>query len=89
MFFVKVSCPFLHVEYENQYKSHPDCWKLGRLLDVYEETKDNGCTGCEMLDLTPTERWKKFRQKFPEEYEKTHKRMKKEIEFEEQQEKFL
>lgn len=74
MFFVKVSCPFLHVEYESQYKSHPDCWKLGRLLDTYEVTKDNGCTGCEILDLTPTERLEKYFKMFPKEKKKKERK---------------
>lgn len=89
VWFVKVSCPFLKVEYENEYKSHPICRLNGVYLDVHDEYKKEGCTGCKMLELTPTKRWLKFKQKFPVEYDKTHKRRKKEIEFEEQQTRFL
>ena len=60
-FFVKIACPFLDVEYENEYKSHPVCDLYSVLLDVHEKFKKEGCTGCWILDLTPTQRFKKYK----------------------------
>lgn len=61
---VRVSCPFLEVEYESEFKSHPICKKDGVYLDGRQ--KEAGCTGCEILELTPTERLKKYNKLFKE-----------------------
>ena len=49
VWFVKVSCPFLKVEYE-ETTSHPICRKDGIYLDKHHEKKEKGCQGCEILD---------------------------------------
>ena len=67
--FVKVSCPFLKVEYE-ETTSHPICRKDGIYLDKHQEKKEIGCQGCEILDLTPTDRILKYYKMFPEEKKK-------------------
>lgn len=68
VWFVKVSCPFLKVEYE-EHTSHPICRKDGIFLDKHHEKKEIGCKGCEILELTPTERILKYKKMFPKERE--------------------
>ena len=63
VWFVKVSCPFLKVEYE-ETTSHPICRKDGIYLDKHQEKKEIGCQGCEILDLTPTDRILKYYKMF-------------------------
>jgi hypothetical protein len=48
VWFVKVSCPFLKVEYESEFKSHPICRKDGIYLDKHEDRKEKGCQGCKI-----------------------------------------
>ena len=63
VWFVKVSCPFLKVEYE-EHTSHPICRKDGIYLDKHQEKKEIGCQGCKILDLTPTDRILKYKKMF-------------------------
>ena len=74
VWFVRVSCPFLKVEYETEYKSHPICKKDGIYLDKHEDKKETGCQGCEILELTPTDRLEKYYKMFPKEKKNGNKR---------------
>ena len=62
VWFVRVSCPFLKVEYESEFKARPFCKKDGEYLD--SRKRNTGCRGCDMLELTPTERAYRYRQMF-------------------------
>lgn len=73
VWFVKVSCPFLKVEYE-EHTSHPICRKDGIYLDKHHEKKEKGCQGCEILELTPTDRILKYYKMFPEEKKKRERK---------------
>ena len=70
VWFVRVSCPFLKVEYESEFKSHPICRKDGIYLDKHEDRKEIGCQGCKILELTPTDRLEKYYKMFPKEKKK-------------------
>ena len=54
-------------EYESEFKAHPICRKDGIYLDKHEERRRIGCTGCDILELTPTQRVEKYYKMFPKE----------------------